>query len=432
MAKKGFRGLFRASGTATLFTLLFMMALMFYVISCTPQQVFGDLLICGDVDSRTFEPVGIDGTYNIDSPQIVAAIKISGVRGGDRWRFTWRNAHTGEVIADSANTYSHNGSSFIEGYLSNKLLPAEGSDIIAEPGDYTVSYYHNGELVETSDFTILRPESNILEVGFFKEISEGGQPLQEAVDFYQTDDIYAALRLDYRLSGDTFSIKWFHDEVLLGEEGYTIEEDSYKPGYIIFQLVTKDENPFPVSSYRLKVFHSGEEQGEFSFNVVPLEYCKEIFAGGAVYEDEGSGFKVAYPDGWSWDGQDIEAGSKIKFTPGDGIRQIIINMWILKEEYSPSPQGYSGFADELLAEQEGRAEDADIEKTESEEILGETSVYEVRYDNIDEKGGGWSITFSFLKKEDLLFLFMRLTDKAYIDYGESVVDYMIGSIRLNG
>ena len=38
------------------------------------------------------------------------------------------------------------------------------------------------------------------------------------------------------------------------------------------------------------------------------------------------------------------------------------------------------------------------------------------------------MTFSFFKKNSTLFLFMRLTDIVYIDYGEKVADTMIGSI----
>ena len=98
--------------------------------------------------------------------------------------------------------------------------------------------------------------------------------------------------------------------------------------------------------------------------VIPEVYSDEIFAGKQIYQDEEFGFEVMYPDGWSLEEEEIEAGLKAGITPDDGIRQIIINMWVLKKNYSPSPEDYSVFADGLMAEQKGQEEGENIEKTE--------------------------------------------------------------------
>jgi len=120
------------------------------ISSCYPQQDFGELLICSDIDGLTSELDGIGSEYSIDSGQIVAAIDITGARGSDVWLFIWENIDTGEIIADPAG--------IVEGYLSNKLLKDEGNPIIIPPGDYRVSFYHNNGLLRTSDFTIKRPD----------------------------------------------------------------------------------------------------------------------------------------------------------------------------------------------------------------------------------------------------------------------------------
>jgi hypothetical protein len=387
--------------------------------------------VCGDIDPQTFEPVDLKDEYEIHSSQIAAAIKVSGVKGEDRWRFTWINSDTGEVIADSTNTYSKNNAAFVEGYLSNRLLPAEGAPVIAEPGNYIISYYHNGELKAEAGFTIKQPSPKIKEIGMYKSLDENGDPETESQVFYQSDDVYAAIRLDYKLSGEKYGIKWYKGDVLLGEEEYTIKENSYVPGYIIFQLINESQAAFPIESYRLEIISSGRVIEENIFEVIPEEYSDSIFEGGQAYVNEEFGFEITHPDDWLIEEEEIEAGIKTGFTPDDSIKQIIIDMWVLKKDYSPEPADYSSFADQLLAEQKEQDQDGDIEKTESSGTAGDIELFEIRYDNIDEAGRGWSTTFSFFKKDSLLFLFMRLTDPSYIDYSEKVVDYMIGSISFS-
>jgi hypothetical protein len=416
------------SGIRVLAAALFLSSIFIPLASCSAGGMFGELIIGGDIDLRTLEPIDIGGQYSIDSPQIAAAVKVSGVRGDDRWRFTWRNSGTGEVIADSTGTYSMDNSAFVEGYISNRLLPAEGSGIIAEPGEYTVSYYHNSELKAEAGFTIQKPSAEIMEAGMSKGLDQDGKPAGNSREFYQDDEIYAFIRLDHKISGDRFGIKWYRDDIFLGDEEYTIRQNSYMPGYIIFQLLNEEQPAFPAGSYRLEIISRDEAWQEYVFEVVPLEYDDGIFAGNQVYADQDFGFRVSYPDGWSLEKEDIEAGLKAGFTPDDGIRQIIIDMWVLKEDFSPSPDEYSSFADQRVEELKEQGLEDDIKKTESVTDAGDMKLFEVRYDNIDEAGGGWSMTFSFMEKSGLLFLFMRLTDPAYIDYGEKVVDYMIRTI----
>lgn len=424
-------GPIKAAGIVLLASALFLSALPFSLSSCTHREVFGEMVICSDIDSQTFEPVDLGDEYEINSSQIVAAVKVSGIKGGDRWRFTWRNSDTGKVIADSANIYSTNNSAFVEGYLSNRLLPAEGASIIAEPGNYSVSYYHNGELKAESGFIIKKPSPKIEEIGMYKGLDENGEPETESQVFYQGDEVYAAIKLDYKLSGEKYGIKWYQGDVLLGEEEYYIRENSYIPGYIIFQLINESQEAFPVESYKLEIIGSGRIVEEYIFEVIPEEYSDSIFAGDQAYINDEFGFEITHPDGWFIVEEEIEAGIKTGFTPDDRIKKIIIDMWVLKKDYSPEPADYSSFADKLLAEQEDQDQEGDIEKTESSGTAGDIELFEVRYDNIDKTGGGWSMTFSFFKKDGLLFLFMRLADPSYIDYSEKVVDYMIGSISFN-
>jgi len=410
--------------------LLVALPAFFLLSSCRPDQVFGELLICSSIDSPTSVPAGTGNEYCIDSEQIVACINIAGIRGSSRWRFVWENIDTGEIIAESSGNYSNNPPGFAEGYLTNKLLRAEGAEIIAGPGNYRVSFYHDGGLLKTADFIIKRPDINILEFNFYSGIDGNGKPLGPVKGFSQNDKIYAAIKLNYKIEGDRYLIEWFNDGRLLGEEEYVIKESSYVPYYIIFHLTNKEQEPFPAGSYNARISGPGQVSGEYFFEVSPITFTQEIFAGSNSYRDDIYKFSIIYPDGWSIDKNDIEPGIRIRFAPVDGIRQIVINMWVLKEGYYPEAEDFSSFADKLLAEQMGEQAEGGMDKTQTEKAVGDIKVYEVKYDKIENGKSGWQITFSFIKKNGLLFLLMRFTDHFYIDYAEKVTDYMIDSIKI--
>jgi hypothetical protein len=400
------------------------------ISSCYPQQDFGELLICSGIDELTSEPDGIGSEYCIDSDQIVAAVDITGVRGSDVWLFIWENIDTGEIISESSGNYSRSPSGIVEGYLTNKLLKAEDTAIITPPGNYRVSFYHNGGLLRTSDFTIKRPDINILEFNFYKSVDNNGNPSEAAEIFSQNEQIYAAMKLNYEIEGDSYLIEWFNDGRLLGEEEYVVRESCYLPGYIIFKLINKEQGPFPVGNYNTRVSSSGLALGEYFFEINPVAFTEDIFGGRNNYRDDDYNFSVIYPDAWSIDKNDMESGTKIRFFPIDDIRQMIINMWVLQEGYYPEEEDFSGFADRLLAEQTGEQAEGELSRTEKEKVVGDIKVYEVKYDNTGKGKDGWQITFSFLKKNGVTFLFMRLTDRFYINYAEKVTDYMIDSINI--
>jgi len=428
IAKSSRRSAKRAFGIIAISMVLCLLIIPLPLVSCAPEQVIGRLLICGDIDSKTFKPLNIGDEYSIDSKQIFAAVKVTGVRGSDRWRFIWRNADTGEVIADSTNIYSPDRSSFMEGYLSNKLLPGEDGVMIAEPGNYIVSYYHNEDLMGTAGFIINRPEVSMLEAGFYRGIDERGEPVDAGDIFSQKDIIYMSMKVDYKIKGDSYKIKWFTGDEFLGEEDLIINKSCYMPGYIVFQLMNKDQKPFPVGTYKAQIFYTDRMMGEYFFEVAAEEFTEGVFSGEALYQNDEFGFTVIHPDGWSLTEENIEAGPTVRFAPEDGIRQIIINIWVFKKDYSPVAEQYSSFADKLMVKQIGQENESGIEKTESEKTIGDTEVVEVKYDKIEETDEGWSMTFSFFKKNSILFLFMRLTDTVYVDYAEKVVDTMINSI----
>jgi len=400
------------------------------VVSCAPEQVFGELIICREVDSATFEPGDACDNFDIEVGQIFAVIEVSGAKAEDKWRFIWENPETGEIIADSTNVYSTQATGYIEGFFSNKLVPNGGSDIIAEPGDYSVSFYHNGELKSTGEFRINKPPVEILEVSFFKGMDEQGNPLGGNKEFFQRDTIFAAIKASYKIEGEQFSIKWFNGEdELLEEESFIVDESLYVPAYIIFQLINEGGKALPIDTYRVEILHEDETAGEYYFDIVPEEFSLDLFDDGLKYINGDHSLEFDYPDNWSFTEEEIESGLKVRFIPEETEKNIIVNIWALGEKYSPKEDDYIDFADNLLDQEVVPEGENGIERTEGHKVVGDIEVFEVEYRNNEEGGRAWYITFNFLKNDDMLYLFMRLSDLDYLEYAQKILDRMIGSLK---
>ena len=400
------------------------------IVSCAPEQVFGGLIICMEVDGTTYEPKNECDDFDIEADQIFAVIKVSGVKAEDIWRFTWENLDTGEVIADSTNIYSAQTTGYIEGFFSNKLIPNGIDNIIAKPGDYSVSFYHNRELKGTGEFRINKPSVEILEVSFSKDIDGQGDPVGISKEFLQRDTIFAAIKVNYKIKNDRFSIKWFKGEdEFLKEESFKVDDDHYMPGYIIFQLINEDGKAFPIDIYRVEILYRGEAAGQYYFDVVPEEFSSDIFSGGSKYKNEDHLLEFDYPDRWTFTEEEIESGLKVQFIPEEPEKNIIINIWALGEEYSPEEDDYTSFADGLLDEETVPEGENGIERTDGWKTLGDIEIFEIEYRNKQESDKAWCVTFNFIKNDDMLYLFMRLSDLDYTDYALKILDRMMGSLQ---
>jgi len=334
------------------------------------------------------------------------------------------------VIADSTNVYSTQTTGFIEGFFSNKLVPNGNGNIIAEPGDYSVSFYHNGELKSTGEFKINRPSVEILEVSFSKNIDEQGNPLEESKEFFQRDTIFAAIKVSYKIEGEQFSIKWFKGEdELLEEESFVVDKNLYAPGYVVFQLINEDGKALPIDIYRVEILHEDEIVSEYYFDIIPEEFSLELFSDGLKYINDDHLLEFDYPDNWSFTEEEIESGLKVQFAPEETERNIIVNVWALGEKYSPEKDDYIDFADNLLDQEVIPEGENGIERTDDYKVIGDIEVFEIEYRNNEEGDEAWCITFNFLKNDDMLYLFMRLSDLDYLDYTQKILDRMIGSLK---
>ena len=72
-----------------------------------------------------------------------------------------------------------------------------------------------------------------------------------------------------------------------------------------------------------------------------------------------------------------------------------------------------------------------IERTDGHKVVGDIEIFEIEYRNNEDSDRAWCITFNFLKNDDMLYLFMRLSDLDYLDYAQKILDRMIGSLNFD-
>ena len=394
------------------------------VSSCTHKLSFGDLTICGGIDMVTFAPLEIRNSFDVGVEKIFATIRVSGTKAEDIWEFTWINVNTGEIIADSTGRYLEESSSYIEGYLSNYIVPAQEGGIIGEPGNYRVDFYHNSQLISSAGFIIESPELEIIGVVLSSEIDEDSQPVAATESFYPDDIIYTLLRLNCQIEGETVGVKWYRGEdELLGQKEFTIDKDYYLPDYIIFKI-TNDEL-WPVDSYRIEVFRNGLMDSEYHYEVVEGEVPDATFSPGNVYQNEKYKFSICFPDDWKSEEKKSEKGLEVDFIPANDNINAIIYMRVLKEGCFPSEENYSDFSDQLLNDLVSSNDTPEVKKSESTVEVSGVTYRQINYHYPGEDKDGWDVDLIFINRNNMLYLLIKVSGIYYKEFSDKLYKSML-------
>jgi len=400
------------------------------VSSCAHKLSFGDLTICGEIDTVTFAPLEVRNSFDVDVEKIFATIRVSGTKAEDIWEFKWINVNTEEIIADSTGKYLKGGSGYIEGYLSNHIVPPQEGSIIGEPGNYRVDFYHNSQLISSAYFIIVSPKLEITDVVLSNEIDEDGQPAAAAENFYPDDIIYALLRLNCQIEGEAVGVKWYRGEdELLSEEEFTINKNYYLPDYIVF-MITNDEL-WPVDNYRVGVFHNGLLDSEYCFKVVGKEIPDAAFSKENVCKNEKYKFSICFPDDWSCVDDENDTGFEVDFIPDSDDINAVIRMRVLKKGHFPSEEDYSDFSDQLLNDLVTSNDTAEVEKSESAGKIGDVIYRQINYHYPGEDKDGWDVDLIFINRTSMLYLLIKVSDIPYQEFADKAYKDMLDSLSFD-
>jgi len=407
--------------------LLFILSAVPLVSSCVPELTFGDLLFCESIDSETGEPIDPKDEFGIEIEKIFAIIKVSGVEGEDNYRFTLKNKDTGETIQDITEQYSRKEKGFLEMYVYLESEDLKEDQIILEPGEYTVEFYHKGKLIEDAEFEINKPDAEILEVVLANGINEKYEPVNITDVFGPTDSFYACVKLDYHIAGDNLTAKWYFGEDELIDEISLDLENYYLPGYTTFKMPGDASYLWPAGEYKVEIYFNGALYGTYDFEVkgdgAAEDSASVTFNDNNVYISEDYGFSIGYPDNWVYE-ENAEAGEGIFviFSPDQDLPIIIIASMLKEGFFDPGMLGEQ--ADEVVKEMTSVS---DFDKTKVSEDGGVLFGYpyeEFVYTYVDD-GIEYQIDYTMILKDKDLFMFIGMSSS---DYSNTALDIFVGSL----
>ncbi len=181
-----------------------------FTVNSSDEITFGELVACSGLDDSTSAPVGEIGEFDIGIRNICATILINGAKAEDSWSFVFRE--DAGIIREFTDFYTPNQGDYFEGYKAICLNVPEDESIsnirmFGEPSTYIVDFYHNGNLIDSADFTINETEPSFSAFDFYQdiEVNEDGItiPVGPEEEFeYGTGVVVAAVEMQGWVSKD--------------------------------------------------------------------------------------------------------------------------------------------------------------------------------------------------------------------------------------
>ncbi len=414
-----------------LLSVIFILSLIPFTTSCTPELSFGDLVICEDVNQDTIEPINIKNEFGIEVKKISATIEYLGAKGGDSYRFNWINTDTGEDALDKTGKYAEGESGYFDGcaYSSNSLA---GEGIVMLPGNYKVDFYHNGELLKTANFTVKKPEVKILEVSLANQVDEDFAPANKTQQFSPTEIIYACIGINYFILGNSLKAKWYDNNGnLIVETVADMDEDLYEPMWADFTFEGEDGYLLP-GAYTVEIYLNDGLYDTYDFEIIGTEAGENIFTQGNTYSNDKYGVLFAVPDDWTY--AEIDDADRLEVqvvAPSDDLSVGFVFMVSSTDDYPPEEQSPE-LADVM------NSEIAIDNKWELIDIIEEESVsnngihyHEFMYIYNDTDNNEWVTMTAFFDNSNRLYVLFAIVGSDYYDIGMFIYYSIIESLQLD-
>ena len=434
------RKLFFIKVLAATVTFMIMLGFIPFMSSCVPQVTFGELTVSGEIDAVTGEPVGSKGEFSFNIKKIFTTIKVSGVKADDNKRFTMVNEDTGEIIFDKTEKYSIEDTGFIEAYFYIETEGLGEGQMLLDPGKYSASFYHNGELKDTTDFKIIAPAAEIMEVKLSNEDRDNMELINPTSEFSPSDAFFIYVLTNFLIIGDVYSVRWYFDEdEILDVVDIEITENYYGQEVVNFWYPPKVS--WKPGSYNAEVYLNGSLYSKYDFMVVgEVEAVGEVprkdgsyFTQGNIYINEDYGYSINYPDGWDYK-EEYEDGHSVEFFPAsDDLSMFIVVSWFSEGAFDPN--NFEIFSEDYLfditGESEWNIEGVEI-YSEGEEIYsGELSglyYWEYYYSLTDQENNRYAFDNILLLKGDDLIIVSGLFLVLQAAEASDIIGGMWGSI----
>jgi hypothetical protein len=416
---------------AVLVSIIFIFGLTSITTACEPDLFFGDLAICENINEETFEPVNQKNEFDINIGKIYATIEYSGAKGEDNYRFNWVNLDTGENILDKTLKYSEDKSNYFEGYAMSYIATNEEVNVIP-PGNYKVDFYHNGELKSTANFMIEEPGIEIMEVSLANKVDENSVPINETQQFLSTEIIYACININYYISGNSLTAKWYDNNgELVVETVNDLDIDLYEPAWMAFTLKGEGRD-IPAGTYNVEIYLNDDLYGTFDFEVVEERQAAagdDNFTQGNIYSNDKYGVSFSMPDGWTYTESESADGLEVNLV--SGLIDLPVGFLFMAsalDDYPPSDR-YRDFADEMSSDIAADNNWEILDVQENEFVNGnDITFHDFVYTYRDQDNNDWATAIAFAEGSSRLYVLFVTVRSDYFEMGRSIYNGITGTM----
>ena len=399
--------------------------------SCQKPASLDSMLMCENINEKTFEPESIKNTFDTTVKRIYSAVKYSNAGIEDLYFFTWTNLDTGEKITSEKYNFS-NKKDLTTGYIVSVLEVKKDKSVIT-PGKYKVELFYNNELKSTAEFEIKKPSLEIISVDLTNTVNKDSSPSSSLIEFKQTDTIYAIVKVNFLIKGNTIKAKWFDSKgALLLESPYSINEDDYDIYYIPFGL-QNNKGILPDGAYKIEIYLNERLFKTIGFNILKTEINISGFEKGLKYNNAESGFAFTMPDDWKYYESENENGPQVQIIPPSTNMEIGFLLMENKNVTDFSTESFEKISQDIVKpfiSQKG------LKEINSKRItaISENNIeyYEIIKDYVDKNGVEWLVPFCFIKHDEKLYLLYGIVNGTTFGIDASDIFYgIINSLEFN-
>lgn len=390
------------------------MLLAIVLTACAPAKEFGPLTVCSSIDSQTYQPLDKKDEFEIETGQVYAAIEVANVPSDSIWTFKWINQQDGQILSTSSGQYMEDSNLRVSGYFASVFSAAEESQAIALPGTYRVEYYHDQKLIDSKIFTVMQPEIKVERLILGSQIGVDGLPMENRGKFYNNEDMYLYLKLNYLADGTVMEVTWLRQQEVIAETGQISRENNLAPAGSLFEL--KADSGLVPGGYRVDIALDGLRVQSLEFEVVNnLESLQDYF-------NDHYDFSFSYPQWMMPKEKEGENFYLINLYPRDQIQDMVMGVWIIPGRIAPPEENLGQFADNLATgniEEEYKIELA----SEQDSNLGYAYVYK------DNEGQKWELRLDFKPSGQHIFMVTGLARENYVQDMEAIFKGMMDSLK---
>ena len=405
-----------------LLVLIVSLGALSFLTGCKIETSFGELVICESLNQETFEPVNPKNEFEMSVSQVNATINLTNVKGTDSYRFIWKNSETNEIISDFTGVYNESEKGYLKGWFSTSIFIPDGGMYLAVPGEYTVEFFHNGELKSSAEFKIKEPAAKIMQAVLTDETNEFYEPSSARQVFSGNEKIFICLQTDFLVAGSKITAKWYNPEgqVML-ETPLEISKSFYETSWVAFSFESAEKDPLAPGPYKVEIFYNEEKFNEYLFSIEETaeETGSSLFSQQNMFTEaeEEYRFVIGYPDGFTYTWSPESDGATLAFNPMDeNVAYTLVMQIVLQnnEYYPDNDNELNSLMDELAS-----AVGPEMSKTEAEisgkRLVDGTEYKEYIYYLTDEQEGEFGFISSAIFRLNRLYIFLGFTHETYYE-----------------